>query len=425
MAKVISQHSKLYALMFFNLIFLAALIFTLVLTTSDHKCVFPDKKLCFTDLVNEAKINGGYFAELTQKPSYSSDLANDEVVTFSYKINSDESKSFNLVLNYQDNVPASGTNYPNTGSSFSGYEVFTHGVSGGVSIYLKHYATTTSQWNESYKVVNYGVSHFIDTQINIGNCFNAEIDTIYQGFDYITGFYSNNGALPVSSNQTGISSYFNQFKDTDTINLKAEDASPRQYNPFNDFYLYKSSRAWSPNNQPVPLTPSDNSYKCIDPGAINLPSCRSIYIPGKGYKLKDGSYSRNCSNGDAIVEIGNGGTNTPYNNRQGQLLLPLNSATQKIYSGANDAEKSGLANDIRIGPSLVSAVYGSHPDDFSNKLFYPNSIFCGKGNYSSTPEIMYGVSENNSSATVLESFQGSCVANTGPSVNGLFTLGFN
>ena len=64
---IFPKHSKWYLLIFFNLLFIAALVYTFVLTTFDHKCVFPAKKMCYTDLINEVKNRGIYFREFNQK----------------------------------------------------------------------------------------------------------------------------------------------------------------------------------------------------------------------------------------------------------------------------------------------------------------------------------------------------------------------
>ena len=416
---------KLAMYVFYNLLFLSALIYTLVISVSDHKCVFPSGgKVCYTDLVNETVNEGTYFMELTRKNSSAiPHLKNNEVITFGYTNTDSQSYNFDLVLNYDKPVPGAGVHWPsNTGIS-SGYATF----SMGVSIYLGYYHDTTEDWNESYKVINEGLSVLLYDQINEGGTsFNATISPIKNGFDYTSGVYSTTGTISVNSTASGSSTYFQQLTTTDQLTLTKKDASAHEYNPFIDFFRYKQSRAWSPNGVTGLKTTDLN---CIDPSAINLPSCHSPFVPGKGYVYTENrkvKYSNNCSNGDHLVQQDpNDVLPTQYDqNRAGQLNIPANTTIQNGWSESEPSGKNTIQNSIKIGDTDPAVYYGSTTgQDLMTSLYFPNALFCGTGGVANPSAPMYNLKDTQADPAPKEAYMGSCFPNAQADGN-KFILGF-
>ena len=420
---------KLTMYIFYNLLFLSALIYTLVISVADHKCVFPpDGKVCYTDLVNETVNEGTRFMELTRKNSSAiPHLQNNEVITFEYTENDQNKYEFDLVLNYNEPVPSGGVCWPSNTGICSGYATF----STGVSIYLGHYHDNTVDWPESYKVINEGLSVLLYDDINVGGTsFNATISPIKNGFDYTSGVYSTTGMITVSSTASGPSTYFQQLTTTDQLTLTKQDASPHEYNPFIDFFRYKESRAWSPSGVSGLKTTDLN---CIDPSAINLPSCHSPFVPGKGYVYTENSkvkYSNNCSNGDHLVQQGpdNSPTDKYANTRAGQLNIPANTTMQDGWTAAGkDSEtRRAIEDSIKIGnKNPVDAGYPLTTTgiDLMTSLYFPNALFCGTGSTANPSAPMYTLRDKQSDLAPKEAYMGSCFPNARKDGN-KFILGF-
>ena len=436
------KHSKWYLLVFFNLLFIAALVYTFVLTTFDHKCVFPAKKMCYTDLINEVKNQGIYFREFNQKRKNEVDfssfsLLNNETINFQYyrqNNNKQKTEDFKLVLNYTGDPTgvSGGVCWPLHHGTSSGYALFgtSHGDY-GVSIYIGGYTTGGgSTWDSSYKVINEGLGELIKQKINSGGSFNATIATIPYGFDYITGVYGSEGAAKIESTAEGEESYFPQFKNAKVINLRSENADKHPYNPFNDFYNYKKKRQWSRIPEITEIASGASVlHSCIDPGARELPSCRSPYIDGKGYAYQDKTsikYSVNCSNNLKHIKVDPKAPSSRAHN-VGQLILPNNSASFGLWNNTDEGsdDRNKLIKGIEIGNESFEAVTGVAPDnDTVAYLYVGNRIFCGKGGVTGKgTSPMYGVSQSDSDIGKL--FEGSTVPNVESPVNNLYTLGFN
>jgi hypothetical protein len=376
------------------ILLLAMLLYTLILTFMDHKCVFGPK-VCPTDLENILTQEGVYALGLTQRQTpikaWPATLQ-QERMTFQYTVDDDAPRQFYVDINYngiiplvdRTSLPPRGACWPTAIGPSSGYATFLAvDENPGVSIYIWHYEDQVDDWTKAFEVVNYGVSVLLDTVVNVASpqAPYAAIVPQPSGMLYTTGWFGTGGGLTVSSNlaDPGISTFFTQLADGTGagLNLEKISASPHTYNPMNDWYSYKKIKD---NDKCTPEKPENCS--CVEPSAKNLPPCTNPKIPGKGYIAgvigEDLQYSRNCFHGAGQIEP------TPANSNQIQRVeqsVPLTSALgdqiEKLRTDPDQQELyTKLLADLKIGNTPL--------EDFNDRTnqqnYFPNRLFCGGGN---------------------------------------------
>ena len=386
------------------ILLLAMLLYTLVLTFMDHKCVFGPK-VCPTDLVNTLTQEGVYALDLTQRQTVIDKwpvTLQQERMTFEYTTENDAVNQFYVDIDYNGIIPIAdrtalpprGACWPTAIGPSSGYATFFDAVDGnpGVSIYIWHYEDQVADWTKAFEVVNYGVSVLLDTVVNVASpqAPYAAIVPQISGMLYTTGWFGTAGGLTVSSNlanipngDPGISTFFTQLAAPGAagLNLEKISAAPHTYNPMNDWYSYKKIEDKDKCTSEQP-----ENCSCVEPSAKNLPPCTNPKIPGKGYIAGeiDGTmqFSKNCFHGGGQTEP------TPANSNQIQRVeqsVPLTSALgdqiEKLRTDNNPGQQkkyTDLLADLKIGNTALKSVGFNNREVDQN--YFPDRLFCGGGN---------------------------------------------
>lgn len=387
------------------LLFLIFMMIFWVKLYENHECVFatgPDSVLCcHTHLENNVTKTGDSIIPLTQVSEYSSNLENPEAVTFVYPGTDQARTTFDLDIYYDDDVPSGGVCYPANIGPSAGYYLGT----GGVSVYLKYYKNSTTDWINSYQTVKEGVSEFITNNDLQSTIF---IVPVNEGFDYVTPLFNKSGNNAISSNASGTStSYFKELNNEDKFTLPFSLSSDKEgYNPISDFIAAKT-RVEDPDG----CKTNPDKCMCVDPGAKNLPSCANLINSSDGDKFitKGGLCSSvNCSYASQSSTAYTVPTNKPdtSDNASTPQAMSANVAQGGTLGNLLQKDPTNVSKNLKLGLNGPNVKPGQVTD-----AYFPSAIFCGTST-TSGPSIMYQEGLDNNSTDVYNAVKNSRVPNS-------------